>query len=115
MKELAAFTPKDLRTAERVAKVLSDSGNTITDLRRFNAEVTEQKAQTQRVRSRRDGKPAQKQYDFLLKGGDTELVELFCGCGSPMVIEALCPARVEKNKCIRIAICTECGNEVKIR
>lgn len=112
MKELDAFSRKDLRTVERVVRLLNANNYTVDDLAKFNESAP--KVNNQPKQKRKPTKPA-KPPGFILAPGESEIVSLFCGCGSEMVVEALCSVQAVKKECIRIANCTLCGNEVKIR
>lgn len=107
MKELAAFSIKDIRTAYTIYQVMDKAGITIEEIGEYSATAPRPKGEQK--------KKQKKQENVFLKSGESEMTMLLCACGGQMIIEALCSSRAVKEKCVRIAICSECPNEVKIR
>lgn len=110
MKELDAFSIKDVRTAYTIYQVIKKAGISIEDIGAYSATAARTEKHTPR-------KPAKNAPDIFLKAGESEITALRCECGGQMVVEALCHKRAIKEKCIRLAVCSEfeCPREVKIR
>jgi hypothetical protein len=65
------------------------------------------------ARARRRQKPPTP--PFLAPGESEILSGVKCVCGGRILSEALCGKTAQKEGCIRIGLCDECGAEVKIK
>lgn len=120
MKELEAFTAKDLRTAERIIKLLEFNNLASDQLFKFNEFHTKQEKNelTGRRRGRTRSTPRIKKKPRippLLSPGETEQSAMLCGCGGRVLIEGLCGGTVARKGYVRLGTCMECSKEFKIR
>lgn len=122
MKELKVFTSKDLRTAERVIKLLELNNFANEQLFKFNEFHTKQeKAEidpVKRGRGRTRSTPRIKKkprIPSLLKPGETEKSAMLCKCGGAILVEGLCGGTVSRKGYVRLGTCMECSKEFRIR
>lgn len=122
MKEFDAFTAKDLRTAERVIRILTANKFTKEQLFEFNKFFVEQELGAQERSKRKQGRrssgprpPKKSRRIPLLKPGETEQSNMLCGCGGKLLIEGMCGMTANTKGYVRLCICMNCNKEFKIR